>query len=103
VKDYTEFLEEKFSKEAGKTPLGEPQIWLGLKSGRSIEITLESDKLPKEDWYYSVRLHCSKAEFDASEYEFTMGVIDSLIGSCIGSAATALEMMLLKMHEERLV
>ncbi len=102
MKDYTGFLEQKFSKEAGQTSLGEPQIWLSLKSGRSIEITFESEGLPKEDWYYSVRLHCSEVEFDAGEYKDTVGIVDSLIGSCIESAAIALG-MLLEMHDEQLV
>ena len=102
MKDYTNLLEEKFQNEVEQTPLGEPQVWLSLESGRSVEITLESDGLPEEEWYYSVRLHCSEEEFDKGEYESTMGVIDSLIGSCIDSAATALG-MLLDMHDEELV
>ncbi len=102
MKDYTDFLKKKFQSEVEHTPLGEQQIWLHLESGRGIEITLKSNGLPKEDWYYSVRLHCSEAEFDKGEYEFTSGVIDSLIGSCIESAATALY-MLLDMHDEKLI
>ncbi len=102
MEDYTKFLEEKFQSEVEHTPLGEPQIWLSLESGRSVEITFESNGLPEEDCYYSVRLHCSEEEFNRGEYEFTMGIIDSLIGSCIDSASTAL-CMLLDMHNEKLV
>ncbi len=101
MEDYSKLLEEKFQSGVGRTAAGDPQVWLSLKSGRSIEITFESDGLPEEDWYYSVRLHCSEAEFDRGEYESSMGIIDSLIGSCIDSAATALEMML-EMHDEKL-
>lgn len=102
MEDYSRLLEEKFQSGVGRTAAGEPQIWFNLESGRSVEITLESDGLSEEDWYYSVRLHCSEAEFDRGEYESTMGVIDSLIGSCIESAATALG-MLLDWHDERIV
>ena len=101
MEDYSKFLEEKFQSCVGHSPLSEPQILLSLESGRSVEITLESNGLLEEDWYYSVRLHCSEEEFDRGEYESTVGVIDSLIGSCIDSAATALSMML-DMYEEKL-
>ena len=43
MEDYTKFLEEKFQSEVEHTPLGEPQIWLSLESGRSVEITFESN------------------------------------------------------------
>lgn len=99
MEDYTKFLKDKFSGEIGETSFGEPQIWLCLKSGRSIEITFESEGLPKEDWFYSVRLHCSEAEL--VKYAITCGVLDNLTGSCLSSAATALG-MLLEMHGEEL-
>lgn len=102
MEDYTKFLEQKFQSEVKQTTLGEPQIWLSLESGRNVEITFESNGLPEEDCYYSVRLHCSEEEFNRGEYEFTMGIIHSLIGSCIDSAATALG-MLLDMHDEKLI
>lgn len=60
-----------------ETALGEPQWWVYLKSGRSIEITLESAGLPEKRRYCSVRLHASDNEFDRDEYHSTVGVIDS--------------------------
>ena len=44
---------------------GEPEAWLYLKSGRSIEITLEQEGLTEEELFFSVRLHCTEQEFDA--------------------------------------
>ena len=45
------------------TPLGEPQTYLDLSSGRSIEVTNERDDYG--DSFYSLRLHASSDEFDA--------------------------------------
>ena len=59
------------------TALGEPQWWVYLKSGRSIEITLESAGIPEKRRYCSVRLHASDDEFDRDEYHSTVGVITS--------------------------
>lgn len=55
---------------------GEPEAWLYLKSGRSIEITLEQEGLTEEELFFSVRLHCTEQEFDADLYHSTLGVID---------------------------
>lgn len=60
-----------------ETALGEPQWWVYLKSGRSIEVTLESAGLPDKRRYCSVRLHCSEDEFDRDQYHGAVGVIDS--------------------------
>lgn len=45
------------------TPLGEPQAYLDLSSGRSIEVTNECDDYG--DSFWSLRLHASSDEFDA--------------------------------------
>lgn len=63
-------------KNESETALGEPQYWIYLTDGRSIEITLESDGLAVEDQYYSIRLHCSDTDFDNDTYHSTCGVID---------------------------
>lgn len=77
TKDIENF-KETFNDE---TPLGEPQHWIYLKSGRSIEITHEEDGLPENEQYFSIRLHCSNEEFDNEEYSSTVGVITTLIAS----------------------
>ena len=74
IKDIENF-KETFSDE---TPLGEPQHWIYLKSGRSIEVTHEEDGLPENEQYFSIRLHCSEEEFDNGEYSSTIGVITTL-------------------------
>lgn len=65
-------VELDFSDE---TSLGEPQAWVYLDSGESIEITHEEDGLDVSDMYYSVRLHCSEEDFEKDLYHKTMGVI----------------------------
>lgn len=64
-----------------ETPLGEPQHWIYLKSGRSLEVTHEEDGLPENEQYFSIRLHCSNEEFDNGEYSSTVGVITTLIAT----------------------
>ena len=73
-----ENFKETFNDE---TPLGEPQHWIYLKSGRSLEVTHEEDGLPENEQYFSIRLHCSEEEFDNGEYSNTVGVITTLVAS----------------------
>lgn len=77
TKDIENF-KETFNDE---TPLGEPQHWIYLKSGRSIEVTHEEDGLLENEQYFSIRLHCSNEEFDNEEYSNTVGVITALIAT----------------------
>ena len=60
IKDIENF-KETFNDE---TPLGEPQHWIYLKSGRNLEITHEEDGLPENEQYFSIRLHCSEEEWE---------------------------------------
>lgn len=62
--DYARLVELKFDNEVTETAYGEPQIWIELKSGRSIEITHEQEGLSEEDKFYSIRLHCSADKLD---------------------------------------
>ena len=71
IKDIENF-KETFNDE---TPLGEPQHWIYLKSGRSLEVTHEEYGLFKNEQYFSIILHCSEEEFDNGEYSSTVGVI----------------------------
>lgn len=71
-----EQIRKELKAHETETALGEPQYWLYLKSGRSIEVTLESDGIQEEDQYYSVRLHCSEKEFEEDAYHETCGIID---------------------------
>lgn len=74
TKDIENF-KETFNDE---TPLGEPQHWIYLKSGRSLEVTHEEDGLPENEQFFSIRLHCSDEEFDNGDYYKTCGVITIL-------------------------
>ena len=77
AKDIENF-KETFNDE---TDFGEPQHWIYLKSGRSLEVTHEEDGLPENEQYFSIRLHCSEEEFDNGEYSNTIGVITTLVAS----------------------
>lgn len=59
-----------------ETEYGEPQLWLYLSDGTSIEITQEQEGIPEEDYYFSVRHHCNDEDFDNGIYHGTCGVID---------------------------
>lgn len=45
------------------TAFGEPQAFLSLDNGRSIEVTLEQEGLKEEEYYYTIRLHCNEVEY----------------------------------------
>lgn len=77
TKDIENF-KETFEDE---TAFGEPQHWIYLKSGRSIEITHEEYGLSENEQYFSIRHHCSEEEFDNGEYSSTVGVITTLIAT----------------------
>ena len=77
IKDIENF-KETFNDE---TDFGEPQHWIYLKSGRSLEVTHEEDGLSENEQYFSIRLHCSDEEFDNGEYSNTVGVITTLVAS----------------------
>lgn len=65
-----------------ETALGEPQGWLYLSNGRSLEVTYESAGIPNEkDCFFSVRLHCSDKEYDNYYFHATCGVVEEAIAS----------------------
>lgn len=59
-----------------ETDFGEPQYIVYLKSGRSIEVTLEQKGLKEEDEYYCVRYLCSDKEYENGDFRLTDGIID---------------------------
>lgn len=61
------------------TPFGEPQMWVNLPNGRSLEITHETYGLKERDCYYTWRVHCSDEEFENDDFHSTCGVIDTRI------------------------
>ena len=77
TKDIENFR-ETFNDE---TPLGEPQYWIYLKSGRSLEITHEEYGLSEDKQFFSIRLHSTDEEFYNEEYSNTVGVITTLVAS----------------------
>jgi len=72
---------KKQFEEGYTTDYGEPQAYIKLENGRSIEITHEQEDLPEDEYYYSVKLNCNSAEYDDKEYSLTDGVIDQYASS----------------------
>ena len=63
-----------------ETEHGEPQAWLTLKDGSSIEVTHEEYTFKPEDRYFSLRHHCPDEDFENGAYHDTMGVIEQCSG-----------------------
>ena len=69
-----------------ETAHGEPQAWIYLKDGSSIEITHEEYCLDPNEQYFSLRHHCSEEDFENDVYHSTMGVIDECSGGLVAIA-----------------
>lgn len=69
-------IKRQFENEENFTENLEPQAWIYLNNGRSIEITHEEEGIEPDEQFFSVRLHCTESEFDKREYYKTIGVID---------------------------
>lgn len=83
----------RIAEFSGETPLGEPQMWIYLGDGTSIEVTHEEDGLAPEEQYFSIRHHCSEKDFENDAYHKTCGVIAQEASndvSFIGNALMAL-------------
>ena len=78
IKDIENF-KETFNDE---TDFGEPQHWIYLKSGRSLEVTHEEYGLSENEQYFSIRLHCSEDDFDNMDYYKTCGIITTYYKTC---------------------
>ena len=74
--DVKRTIRNNLSNDPDYDSLNEPQWWFCLKSGRSLEITLESDGLEDKERYCSIRLHCTDAEFNEQTYRSTLGVVE---------------------------
>ena len=59
-----------------ETAYGEPQHWIYLKTGRSIEITHEEYGLSRKEQMFLIRYHCSEKEYDDGDFQSTNGIID---------------------------
>lgn len=79
IKDAKEQLEE----QKCCSELGEPQAWIYLPNGRSLEITHEENGLQQEDQFYSWRVHCSDKEYEKEKFCKTNGVIDYIVSDDI--------------------
>ena len=69
-------IRNQFEAEDNFNGWGEPQAWIYLENGRSIEIVHEEECLPPDEQYFSVMLHCTDDEFDNRSFYKTVGVID---------------------------
>ena len=71
-----ENVKKQFEAMENTNVHGEPQAFISLENGRSIEITLEKEGLSEEDFFYSGRLHCTEEEFDNNAFPSTMGILN---------------------------
>ena len=68
---------------------GEPQAWISIGKNRSIEITHEKNLLPKDEEFYSLKLHCSEEEFDNDAFNTTIGIIETYATSIVSDEQLA--------------
>lgn len=66
-------MPKDFSEFNSETGFGEPQHWMDLPNGRSLEITYEDTG--DNNRYYSWRIHCSSDEFDTGLVDNQGGII----------------------------
>lgn len=68
-------IKRQFENEENETSCGEPQAWLYLDNGRSIEIVHEEYALSPEHQFFSITLHCTDTEFDDGKFYMSNGII----------------------------
>lgn len=71
-----EYVAVNLNNETCTTDYGEPQVWVYLTSGRTIEVVHEMEGLKPKEWFYSLRLHCTEEEYENDTYHGTLGIID---------------------------
>lgn len=76
-KFYADVVQQMIDK-VNETSYGEPQAWIYLNNGRTIEVTFEQEMLSSEEQFYSVRLHCNEKELEGGEFHGTLGVMNQL-------------------------
>ena len=69
-------IKKQFEDEENETSFGEPQAWLFLDNGRSIEVVHEEYALCPEHQFFSITLHCTDIEFDDGRFYRSNGIID---------------------------
>lgn len=69
-------IKRQFEDAENCTDYGEPQAWIYLDNGRSIEIVHEEEGLGGNEQFFSVRLHCTDDEYDHQYFYKTVGVIE---------------------------
>lgn len=74
-------LARDYSADLSTTAYGEPQAFIPLANGRTIEVCCEQNMLSKSEWFYSVRLLCSEAE--EGRYEDTLDIISTQVAKTV--------------------
>lgn len=78
-------IKNQYEQEENCTSYGEPQAFIYLDNGRSIEIVHEEEGLSPENQFFSVRLECSEEEFENHCYDASCGVIESFVTANVSS------------------
>ena len=68
-------IRNQFASEDNCTACGEPEAWVYLENGRSVQIVHEEEGLSPDNQFFSVTLHCTDDEFDNLCYRGSCGMI----------------------------
>ena len=70
-------IRNQFESEDNCTACGEPEAWVYLENGRSVQIVHEEEGLLPDSQYFSVSLHCTDDEYDNGYCHGSCGMISS--------------------------
>lgn len=68
-------IRNQFESEDNYTACREPEAWLCLENGRSVQIVHEEEGFSPDNQFFSVTLHCSDEEYTNLCYHGSCGVI----------------------------
>lgn len=93
-------VKRQFENEENCTDYGEPQAWIYLDNGRSIEIVHEEEGLDDDEQFFGVYLHCADEEYNNRYFYKTVGVIEDV---CSFDTPNVLDVDLLKSPLEHIL
>ena len=68
-------IRNQFESEENYTAYGEPEAWIYLENGRSIQIVYYKKGISPDYQFFSVVLHCSEDEYNNGYYHETRGLM----------------------------
>ena len=86
AEDY-ESMARQLTQKQNVTDLGEPQAFIELPNGRTLEVVHEQYGLSEREQYFSFRIHCSDEEFDQNAFQNTNGIVDQTSSGSVSKDA----------------